>query len=60
MAHIHQKNTEGISYTYVVIETDDINNHPCLIEHPELFEIVDGDPPEIAHKLNYSSNSDNV
>lgn len=54
MRHIHQIGTEGSSYTYIETAISDLNEHPSVIEHPELFEIIDGSPPENAQRLIYS------
>jgi hypothetical protein len=43
----------------VVVNTEKfegiLSEHPCLIEHPELFEIVEGEMPIKFHTLNYQS-----
>ncbi len=50
MAHIKQSNSTQQCYTIVV--TDDwygeLSEHPSIINHPELFEIVNGEVPENA------------
>ena len=53
MAHIHQIGTEGESYTVVVAEGD-LTQHPAILEHPEFFEIVEADLPEVYQKLDYT------
>lgn len=60
MEHIKQK-TLGISSkqdeVYTVVITDgytDLSLHPSIIEHPDLFEIVDQDIPEDHQLLNYT------
>lgn len=44
----------------VVVNTEKfegkLSEHPCLIEHPELFEIVEGEMPIEFYTLNYQSN----
>lgn len=58
MIHIRQKNSsmEDIK-AYTVVITDnwhfDLEAHPSMVEHPELFEIIDGDIPEDAQYLKY-------
>ena len=54
MAHIHQIGTEGTGYTIVIAEGD-LTQHPAIIERPDEFEIVDGEPPELYQKLDYQS-----
>ena len=51
--HIHQIGTTGDTYT--VVETDfvDLTQHPSIIDHPELFEILDKDLPQKYQKLIY-------
>lgn len=53
MIHIRQK-TEGI---YTIVNTNGWNQpleeHPSIVEHPELFEIVDAEIPEIVQYLIY-------
>ena len=53
MAHIHQIGTEGEGYTVVIAEGD-LSLHPSIVEHPDLFEIVEGDLPEFYQRLNYT------
>lgn len=53
MPHIHQKNTEGSAYIVVFTWNSDLENHPCILNHPDKFEIVDGDPPSGSNFLNY-------
>lgn len=58
MAYIHQKNS--INPTVVVNATkDDLTQDPSIVEHPELFEIVDGEPPMDASSLDYISQNQN-
>lgn len=60
MAHIRQKidltNRQEVAYTVVV--TNDwelpLDQHPSIVEHPELFEISDSDIPENAQYLIYN------
>lgn len=57
MAYIRQKGTAGGIETIVNLTgyTGVLTAHPCLIEHPELFEVVDGDAPTAAFQiLNYA------
>jgi hypothetical protein len=57
MKHIVQSNTKNTeSYTIVVLDdwNGNIEDHPSIIEHPELFEIVDSELPEKYQLLNYN------
>jgi len=50
MRHIKQK-TDG---TYTIVEaTEPLENHPSIVNHPDLFEIVDEDIPEQYNVLIY-------
>jgi hypothetical protein len=58
--HIRQKyNTtdKNIEIAYTVVVTTDwnlpLNQHPSIVEHPELFEITEDVIPEDAQYLNY-------
>ena len=58
--HIRQKNNvtnKGIEIAYTVVVTTDwelpLNQHPSIVEHPELFEISEDVIPEDAQYLNY-------
>lgn len=46
MRHIHQIGTEGKTYTYIETDMEDLENHLAMMNHSDLFEIVDGMPPE--------------
>ena len=55
MIHIRQKNsTHGV---YTIVNTDNwilpIDQHPSVVEHPDIFEVVDEDIPENHQILNY-------
>ena len=53
MIHIRQKD---LSIYTVVITTDwdkPLEEHPSIVEHPELFEIVDEEIPSVMQYLNY-------
>lgn len=57
--HIRQKNSNATgTNAYTVVNTHGyvgaLENHPCMIDHPELFEIVDAVIPDDAQYLNYS------
>lgn len=52
MAHIKHVNTE--TYTVVIDEDNLLENHPAVINHPDLYEISEGEIPENAQYLNYS------
>ena len=56
MSYIKQK-TEGTTDIVIVNltgYTGDLSQHPCVLHHPELFEVIDGNPPEKVNILNYS------
>ena len=57
MKHIAQSNTIGTD-SYTIVVTDDwngnIEDHPSIVEHPELFQIVDSELPENYQLLNYN------
>lgn len=57
MKHIRQINSVGTqSYTIMVVDDWDrpLEEHPSIIQHPEVFEIVDADIPENAQYLKYA------
>lgn len=54
MRHIHQLGTSDESYTYILTDIEDLENHPSMIQFPNLFEIVEGEAPEGAQVLNFS------
>jgi hypothetical protein len=56
MRHIKQ-NTAGV-YTMVIAD-EPLENHLSIIEHPELFEIVDNELPEYYQTLIYQSENIN-
>lgn len=56
MIHIRQKNSsleENVAYTVVVDINLSYGLHECLIDHPELFEVVNIDLPDEVQYLNY-------
>ncbi len=53
MRHIHQKDTKGIDYTYIITDMQDLENHPAIINYPELFDIQLGEPPPNAQALDF-------
>jgi hypothetical protein len=63
MIHIRQKldiaNKTGEQIAYSVVDTTDwtapLQQHPSIVEHPELFEIVDEEIPTHAQTLIYQS-----
>ena len=62
MEHIRQiGSSANANESYIVVKTDDwslsLEVHPSIIEHPELFEIVDCDVPNNFSYLIYQSNS---
>lgn len=48
---IKQKNAD------VVVDLGGVapESHPAIIDHPDLFELVEGEPPEHYDKLNYQA-----
>lgn len=53
MKHIRQICSE----VYTVVNTEkgeDLENHPSILNNPDLFEIVENDIPKNAQYLNYS------
>jgi hypothetical protein len=58
MKHIRQINSVGTN-TYTVIDTTDwmgtIEEHPSVVEHPELFEISEDEIPAEHQYLIYES-----
>lgn len=60
MEHIRQKSSiEGRSTeVYTVVITEDwtlpLTEHPSIVEHPEIFEIVNQEIPENHQYLRYS------
>ena len=58
MKHIRQINSVGTN-TYTVIDTTDwmgtIEEHPSVVEHPELFEISEDEIPAEHQYLIYLS-----
>lgn len=58
MKHIRQINSVGTNaYTVVVTEGWDrpLEEHPSIVEHPELFEISEEEIPEQHQYLIYQS-----
>lgn len=61
MQHIRQKldlaAKQETAYTIVITDnwTLPLEQHPSIVEHPEIFEIVDTDVPENAQYLNYAN-----
>lgn len=59
MIHIRQKldlsAKQEVAYTIVITDgwTEPLEQHPSIVEHPEIFEIVDAEIPENAQFLNY-------
>ena len=57
--HIRQKGSSD-NLTYTVVNTTGwvlpLEQHPSIVEHPDLFEIVNVDIPEDAQILDYQSN----
>jgi len=56
MEHIRQTSTVGTNCYTVVVTTDwiqPLNEHPSIVEHPELFEISNDEIPTNPQYLNY-------
>jgi len=53
MRHIRQINSVGTDSYTVVIANEPLEQHPSILEHPELFEISEDDIPEKYQYLNY-------
>ena len=53
MEHIRQKDLT----TYTIVITDNwdkpLNEHPSIVEHPEIFEIANCEIPDNHQYLNY-------
>lgn len=65
MLHIRQKNSsleEGKSYTIVYTKNWKLplSQHPSILEKPNVFEIVDIDPPYDVQYLVYQSNEESL
>lgn len=62
MAHIRQKNTIGTDAYTVVMSTGyggenqpPLDEHPAIVEHPEMFEVTTDEIPEQHQYLRYSA-----
>jgi hypothetical protein len=60
MEHIRQKINlalKGVEIAYTVVDTTGwtlpLNQHPSIVEHPELFEISSDEIPDNAQYLKY-------
>jgi hypothetical protein len=57
MKHIVQTNTIGTD-SYTIVMTNDwvgqLETHSSVVDHPELFEVVDSELPENYQLLNYN------
>jgi hypothetical protein len=60
MEHIRQKSSatgRSLNSTYTVVVTTGwtlpLTEHPSIVEHPEIFEIVNEEIPDHAQYLNY-------
>lgn len=51
MAYIKQKNAD----VYIINAEGDLSEHAAIINYPDLFEVVEGTPPENFERLNFSS-----
>lgn len=60
MQHIRQINSVGTNI-YTIVKTDywdkPLEEHPAVVQHPELFEVVDSDIPEQHQYLIYVENT---
>jgi hypothetical protein len=60
MKHIRQRNSSTIpGEVYAVVITTDWNKpleeHPSVVEHPEMFEVADCEIPDYIVHINYES-----
>ena len=58
MKHIRQINSIGTKSYIIVITTGfetNLQNHPSILEHPEVFEISNNEIPKEITYLNYQS-----
>ena len=53
MRHIRQINSVGTESYTVVIANEPLEQHPSIVNHPDLFEISEDDIPEIHQYLIY-------
>ena len=53
MRHIRQINSVGTDSYTVVIANEPLDDHPSIVQHPDLFEISEDEIPEIHQFLNY-------
>ena len=61
MLHIRQKSTatgKSLHSNYTVVITDkwkakDLHKHPAVVEHPQIFEVVDEEIPDHAQYINW-------
>jgi len=53
MRHIRQINSVGTESYTVVIANEPLEQHPSIVQHPDLFEISEDEIPEIHQFLNY-------
>lgn len=58
--HIRQKldlTLKGVEIAYTIVDTSGwilpLNEHPSIVEHPELFEISNDEIPDNAQYLKY-------
>lgn len=56
MRHIRQINSVGTNtYTIVITEGWDkpLEEHPSVVEQPDVFEVSDSEPPSYVQYVNY-------
>ena len=53
MRHIRQTNTIGTDSYTIVIANEPLEQHPSIVDHPDLFDITEDEIPEIHQFLNY-------
>ena len=58
MIHIRQKIADGLlPEAYTIVDTSDwtgdLSSHPSIVNHPDIFEIVDAEIPNNAQYLIY-------
>ena len=56
MRHIRQINSVGTDSYTVVVAQEPLEEHPSIVQHPDLFEISDSDIPEFHQFVNPNYN----
>jgi hypothetical protein len=53
MRHIRQINSIGVNSYGVVVANEPLEEHPSIVQHPNLFEISEDEIPDYAQYLIY-------